>query len=131
MKIKNLGYALLAASTLAGCGSKGQRPDYERVLNEGPKALTVHVSSTGVGVGPEKRFYDVDGDGKTVEQYVELLDANMGMGRPYEIKANLVRQGAFNEERAPFNPSVNGRLMTSTEADSLDRQYQSLLNILN
>ncbi len=77
----------------------------------------------GLGI----RFYDVDGDGKTVEQYVRSIETNTLPPYCYRyVETDLIRQG----QKPEFNPqNINNvrREMTKTEAAILDKEYQGLL----
>lgn len=123
---KIAGIVGLAGSILSSCNvSESELETKVRaVLNPGQAKVIVLKVSSDVSLsffGPEIRFYDNDGDGKTVEQYVEIF------GSPYISKIDLIRPGV---EKVHFDPNNGYRIrreMTKKNMDELDREYQTLL----
>ncbi len=118
--------------SLSGCSGGSEQATLNKanqVFNKGvPKSLTIHLSplERGALFGPEVRFYDTDGDGRTVEQYLELYDTDAGIPNPSGVKVNLLRPGAepvYGSQR-----SNTLKVMTPEQMRTLDSLYQSLLN---
>ena len=121
---------LMMASLLAGCGDKeaaeaaGVKSARE-VLNEGnPKVLRVRLEDKYGASGPEMRFYDSDGDGKTVEHYVVLH--MQGAFTPFGVQEDLLRPGA-EPQFDPTDGKGIRRQMTAEEREKIDAKYQTLL----
>ncbi len=125
---KTIGALALLGSTIAGCGNYVQEEvsKARQVYTPGQsKVLTVKAASDIHSLGPERKFYDFNGDGKTVEQYVEDY-ANCGYRA--DITRVLLRPGfksTFNQDD-PDTHKIT-RTMTPTEMAKLDREYQRLL----
>ncbi|MEK6952316.1 MAG: hypothetical protein AABX29_04835 [Nanoarchaeota archaeon] len=102
-------------------------PDNRKMLEVKVTRLDFgHGCYGGNGLGI--RFYDLDGDGKTVEQYVRFIDANTPFPygvEPYGVETDLIRLGQ-EPEFDPQNLKKVRREMTKTEADILDKEYQTL-----
>ena len=132
MKISKFSGIVGIALALSGCGTKeaSDREIIEKAKNlykAGQlKELSVSLGNTDMGYGPQRRFFDLDGDGKTVEQYVELYAGTSGISAPVGITTNLVRPGykpLFDHD----NNAKKQREMTSQEMKKLDVEYQRLL----
>ena len=117
---------LIGALSLAGCEVQDERTKkiIDSAQQQGtPKQLTVTLSHPGDGVEHQLRFYDSDGDGKTVEHYVDLYWNNVGIFS-HGVAKHLIRPGA--------EPSFGGyvdlrREMTEEEMHNIDALYQKLL----
>ena len=129
------GAAILATSLVVGAyallGHSDMPPDIVKradvVFDKGVrKCLQINISSDGVGFGRHIRFYDTNGDGKTVEQYVELYNVSAGFPSPSNVLVDLVRPGAkcvYGGERDPLM-----KTMTKDQMATLDSVYQELLS---
>ena len=132
MKKALTGLALLA-TTLVGCGDRKEIRQTEvqqarQVWNVGmPKVIRINLSYDGVRKGPETRFYDVDGDGKTVEQYVELYSGTAGLPRPFGVGKCLVKAG-YKISNTNSNFHCEPTEMTPEESVIIDKKYQALLD---
>ena len=121
-KLATLGLGL--AALLSGCGDSEEEKmkNWNVFYNAGiPKRITVNLTD-GLAIGPQKTFYDTDGDNKTVEQYVESY---AGPGHaPEKVVTNLWRKGL---KKPQFAPHHDHRTMTPEEEKRLDEEYQRLL----
>ena len=123
-KLQTLG--LIGALGLVGCEVQDERAKAiadRAQQKEHPKQLTVTLSHPGDGIEHQLRFYDSDGDGKTVEQYVDLYWSTAGIFS-HGVEKNLIRPGA----EPSFGGYVNlRREMTEEEMHNIDALYQKLL----
>ena len=117
---------LIGALGLVGCELQDERAKEiaDRAQQQTrPKQLIVSLSHPGDGIEHQLRFYDSDGDGKTVEQYVDLYWNNVGIFS-HGVEKNLIRPGA----EPSFGGYVNlRREMTEEEMYNIDALYQNLL----
>ncbi len=116
--------------------SKSNVPAYQNrvdyIKREGtPKELTLRLEdASGEDLGaPEIRFYDYDGDRKTVEQYVRIGYAGERVTTHWNLEENLIRPGVKKPLYDPRNTSKKQRTMTNEEMEKLDAQYQNLLTL--
>lgn len=126
---KLLGIGAITLAFLAGCGKNDREdPRYEeaRIAKQtgNPKVLVIRLTQCYLAdFGPEIRFYDNDGDRKTVEQYV-VFSATPGNLTNHDTRtANLLRAGASPK----YGEKEYATEMTKVEADSLDNMYQQFL----
>ena len=71
---------------------------------------------------------DTDGDGKTVEQFVDVYSPG-GVRMPTSNGIDLLRSGASPVFDRDNTPNYR-RTMTDEEAHRLDAQYQSLVDLI-
>lgn len=132
-KITSLGALVLA---LSGCTEVGRQRSIQkdiaeanRVFDNGvTKDLTVHLATEATSVGPEIHFVDIDGDGKTVEEYIVRYNQGAGITNPFGYKKHLIRKGAirlYDRDGIVSQP----RRMTAQEEAQIDSTYQALLKI--
>ncbi len=132
-KIATLGSLVLA---LSGCSEDARQRSIQRNITEVNKVfdngitkdLMLYLSCDGIDVGPEIHFVDIEGDGKTVEQYVFRYDKKTGFPSPFGYQKNLVRPGA-KPKYDPSNIHKIQRTMTPQEEVQIDSSYQALLKM--
>lgn len=118
----------LLGSSLVGCrssdGDNSVLARAKKVHEPGqPKRLEINVIQSPTSPGLKQIFLDIDGDGKTVEQYVLRCDAH---GYMVGFLVNLVRPGAKARiDEANTHGII--REMTPEEMQRLDKEYQRIL----
>jgi hypothetical protein len=117
-----LSFVAIASSYLFPQCNKYSEEEIKR--NPEPKTVILSISEEPFGKSFQKRFYDLDRDNLTVEQYVE------GYARgetifPNDVKKDLVKN--LEEYDYPFH-SLSRREMTFEEAEKINLEYQSLLS---
>ncbi len=128
--------AFTAALLASACNTGTSREDIEKKTRDVLAEKTANmVSIRKCGLAEdlymnacfEKRFYDFDGDMKTVEQYVELYGPRAGANLLH-TKRNIVRKG--NEPFLYINvydgKAVKIEEMTPEQMQEFDVEYQEL-----
>lgn len=113
---------LAASLFLTSCGKKEEMP-----IQAPSRPITISVemnSPEGEELKERRTYFDLDGDGKTVERYFEAQVKGEGFTEhTQEIYRDLVRTG-YESETAP--DKSKRRVMTQNEAWSLDSDYMLL-----
>ena len=130
------GICVFTAALAASCNTSPSREEIESKTRDalaGKTANMVSVRKCGLAEDLymnncfEKRFYDFDGDMKTVEQYVELYGPRAGANLLH-TRMNVVRKG--NEPFSYINvydgKAVSIEEMTPEQMQEFDAEYQEL-----
>ena len=113
---------------LSGCDSNAEKTEIQHAdevfnVEATPKEFKIYLGTNGAMLGRQIRFYDNKGDGKTVDQYVELYDVSFGIpDTQHEIK-NLIRPGS----KSDYGSIEYAKPMTLRQIHDLDSVYQNLL----
>ncbi|MEK6856298.1 MAG: hypothetical protein AABX66_04035 [Nanoarchaeota archaeon] len=126
--LRNLVCAVPLALALTSCSHRDEFAKAEisskNALSHGnSRVLKINVSGDGVSYASEVRFYDTDGDGKTVEDYVVCVHS----GTFPIAKTNLVRDAGQKQSFGTFG----ARVMTDKEKERIDGEYQHFLEYLS
>jgi hypothetical protein len=131
MKV-NKTYALILAAGLATAGCMESTEERVGKINNAlgsqkPRVLTVRLSSDVISSGVEARYYDHDGDMKTVEEYLLTYSSGGAVSGPIlgGWKKHLLRPGAKHTVGGMDGLPIT-RTMTPAEQKELDAAYQAL-----
>lgn len=135
--MRKLNYLLIPLILASSACKKEERPQTEEEILETipkdfkpgkPRVLILYGSELENEIGKEYRFYDLDGDGKTVEHYVETF-GNI-YGRPIGDRVDLIKEGV----KPVYNPENDRRIrriMRVEDEVGINKKYKNLLRILN
>ncbi|MEK6889391.1 MAG: hypothetical protein AABW80_04785 [Nanoarchaeota archaeon] len=127
---KGLVTLIVASSVLyGGCWKKNivEPPISQQIQQvfkkDSKNVLTIYLSPDGLSQGYVKKFYDLDGDGRTVEQYIEYIGTPDGRFPPV-IKRNICKKGI----KPLFTLDGNfTETMSHQEEENLNKEYISIL----
>lgn len=123
-------YALIPFVLGACRDNYDQKQETDKILNRQgqERVLVISLSPNYITHRHELRFFDTDGDGKTVEQFVDVYSPG-GVRMPTSNGIDLLRSGASPVFDRDNTPNYR-RTMTDEEAHRLDAQYQSLVDLI-